>query len=257
MSTKGLLARCMISCLLAAVMGGTALRAALAEPLRIVSFEIGDGIQTEDGGGLYGQALVAILTGSGLDVDFSVLPLQRAFDTFGSRSADCIWAIDRGVLAKAGITGADLLESDSLFTSELHIFMPPGEPPLRDLRDLEGKSLGVSIGAVVPAVLQGITVDYVEVRSMDIKVRMLQLGRLDAIAAWVPDVLVAFHNNDIDPTAYNPALPLTESNVGLVCWDLPATRSFLHAVTPRIEAFRRSGALEEILRNYGIPFPNG
>jgi hypothetical protein len=227
---------------------------ASAEPVKIVSFEIGLDLQTEDGSGFYPRALYRALKSVEQDFTFSVLPLKRSIDHFARKAADCIWAIDVGSLAKVGIPQEGLVESGSLFTSELHLFMPPGVPAISDLSELEGKTVGVSIGSPVPKLLEGLAVNFFDVRTQDIKVRMLEHHRLDAAVAWVPDVLLAFRNNDMAPTAYNPALPIASSDVRLVCWSSPNTQAFLQSASPEIEAFRESGALREIMREFGIDY---
>lgn len=227
---------------------------ASAEPVRIISFAIGLDIQTEDGRGFYPRVLQQTFESMEQEFTFSVLPLKRSFDVFAKKAADCIWAIDAGVLAKVGIPEEGLLESDSLFTSELHLFMPPGVPAISDLSELEGKTIGVSIGSPIPKLLEGLTVDYFDVRTQDIKVRMLERHRLDAAVAWVPDFLLAFRNNDMAPTAYNSALPIASSDVKLVCWSSPKTRAFLQSASPRIEAFKNAGGLRKVMREFGIDY---
>ncbi len=230
-------------------------RPSFAEPVDIVSFDLGDGIQTEDGEGFYGRALTKVLRESSQEFTFSVLPLKRALNAFAEKAADCIWAIDAPTLLKAGVAVEGLVESKSLFTSELHIFMAPGEPAVSEFRELDGKTLGTSIGSPIPKILDGYAIDFFPVRNQDIKVRMLTEHRLDAIAGWTPDILMVFRNNGLAAPTFNPVLPVAKSEVGLVCWRSPATQSFLHAVDPQIVAFRDSNALQAILRESGLEQP--
>ena len=229
---------------------------ASARDIRIVSMEIGEGLQTSESPGLYGELIYRILENADVEYDFQVYPLKRALRTFFRDEADCVWALDSGMLRQFDKQHEPLLDSEALFTSTHHVFMVPGAGAIASLGDLAGKKVGLHYYSNMNEELEQVSADLVPVGDNNAKVRLLVNNRVDAILAWMPDVLVAFRTVGAGPAWINPVLKIEEANVGIVCHDSDITRPFLAKVNPVIRNFARSSAYRNIFDKYGANLPS-
>lgn len=226
-----------------------------ADAVKIVSMEIGTGLQTASGEGLYAEMLSAVLRQSGQQYDYRVYPFKRAMRFFFEREADCIWALDSALVATLGDADADLIDSEIFFVSKQYIFMAPGTPAILSLSDLAGKRVGILNGSNLEGMLRDVSADVLYVADQDTKVRMLMNKRLDAIGGWLPDILTSFHIQGALPTSFNPTVVLGSSNVGIVCHASSQNLLFLEAINPIIKDFVRSRDFKVILKSYGTRIP--
>ncbi len=228
---------------------------ASAQEIRVVSMEIGDNLQTVDSPGLYGEMISHVLKNAGVDYEFRVYPFKRALREFFRGDADCMWALDSRMLRQFGKKDERLLDSEALFTSTQHVFMPPGTHAISSLNDLDGKRVGLHFHSNLLEAMERTSANLVKVNDETTKITMLINNRVDAIIAWIPDALVAFHDEGVDPAWINPVLKIDEADVGITCHENDVTRAFLSRTDAAITEFARSPAYSDILGKYGAIQP--
>jgi ABC-type amino acid transport substrate-binding protein len=227
---------------------------ARGEPLRIVSMVLGEHLQERDKPGFYKDLAETILKLSGADFTFRIEPLRRALREFDDGRADCIWALDVPLLRKLGVKVDDLISSLNVLTSTQRVYTLKGKVGTERLEDLHGRIVGVLNGSSIIPELESVSAVIVPLSSQTTKVEMLYRGRLDAIAAWEPDIYATIAALDFDPDAVvvSPYI-MGASDIGFVCHPGPGTRLFLNQADAAIRTLRSTSEFRAIADRYGLP----
>ncbi len=241
---------CAVLCA-AALLGSPAPVTAGGEPLEIVTMELGDGLQTFDGQGLYAELVRAGLDAAGVaGYRLRIVPFARALRAFAQGRAHCIWGLDAPALRRLGVGDPGLRESVAVLMSTRHVFMRAGSPALPDLAALAGRTVAVQHASDLRPRLAEIGATVVTVEEQATRVRLLLGGRVDAILGWLPDLLIAARRAGAE--GLSPVLDLDASAVGLVCHDGPRTRALLAAVDPVFTRLHETPIYRRILARYGL-----
>ena len=203
---------------------------------------------TVDNSGVYQQLMALALENSGIALDQSFLPYRRALREFEQGKVDCIYSFT-GVLQ--GRLGADkVIYTYPLGTFRFYLFTEPGAAIMTSVSDTYGKTIGGIIGHDVylkPFMEQGMAIDWVRTEAQ--LVEMLELGRLDAIVAALPD-MQPFTNR----LTYAADQPLVEDFDRLNCHNTEQNRTAIRTISEKLRQLHEQGRYEEVAGDYYLPF---
>ncbi len=215
--------------------------------VRISSPELGEQIQTLDDKGLYPDILLSLLEGMENDFDFRVLPLRRLIREMQANQIDCAWAMDGKLLNKLLKTEQNFIESNSVFDSHHIVIMRKDDEGLKSISDLKGKKVALLNGTHMEQQLREMGAIIYLVPDQDTKIRLFNTGRVDAILAWTPDILITMKNYDVDTSVLSVAYKIAATPVKLVCRPSATTKAFIEKVDIAIKSFKADDRLMTIL----------
>lgn len=225
-----------------------------AGSVKIVSVQLSKGLLQGDGGGFYGELLSATIKNTGIPAETRVLPLKRTLDLFFSEKADCIWPVDINLLKKFGYSKTDIVESSLFFKSSQHVFVTGGHPVISDLKQLEGKRVGILNGGSMEKSLSEVSAIIVPLKDQQSKIRMLLNNRLDAFVGWYPDVFVSLNRLQMKPDQLSHDInPNNTVGIKVVCRKSKNTIHFLNALDLSITRLKETFLYNEIMDKYGVP----
>ena len=201
----------------------------------------------EDGSGVYQQLLDRALDPTDVELEQRFYPYRRALRVFEERDADCLLSLTDVLLSR--FDKDELVYSFPLGKFVFHIFTPADEPPIDSVAALEGLSVGGIMGHEVylQPLLGDIEVD--QVRSEAQAVQMLELGRLDAVVAALPDIKPFLHRLN-----YAVESPLLESYDRLNCHATESNQAFVEALSDKLKQLKTEGAYREEAGPLYVPF---
>ena len=157
---------------------------ALSDEVKVTAMRLGSQMEA-DGSGFYNELLLYILNRTGMEFSYEILPMRRMWREFVDKLYDCAWSVSSDTVADLGYRDLDLIDSEDLMQTSAYVFMPPGQPAIKSLKELEGKMLGIVNGIPLSYFpFDDIAVKPIYVPNEDIKVRMVYRRRLDAIIGW-------------------------------------------------------------------------
>ena len=220
---------------------------ALAQTLSVAVPRI-QHLLTADNSGIYQQVMALALEDSDIALEQRFLPYRRALREFEQGQVDCIYSF-------TGVLQAMLGPTDVVFTYPLgmfryHIFTLPGAAIMTSVSDTSGKSVGGVMGHDVylkPFMEQGMVIDWVRTEAQ--LVEMLELGRLDAIVAALPD-MQPFTNR----LTYAADQPLLEDFDRLNCHNTEQNRTAIRTISEKLRRLHEQGRYEEVAGDYYLPF---
>lgn len=201
-----------------------------------------------DGSGGYQRLLDQALEPLDVRVEAEVYPYRRALQVFGNAGADCLLSLTDVLEQRVG--EEHFVHSYPLGTFRFHIFTPVDEPPLESVSELRGLVVGSIKGheAYLDSVLDG-KVTLEQIRSEAQAVRMLRMGRLDALIAAIPDIRPL-----LGRLAYAPDRPLLRSFDRINCHDTEPNRVFVRALSGELRRLKAEGVYQEVLGELYVPF---
>ncbi|NVJ71264.1 MAG: transporter substrate-binding domain-containing protein [Alphaproteobacteria bacterium] len=212
----------------------------------------------QDGSGFYNE-LFSALTSEGLNgqVDYKPMPYRRARTQFKASRSACLYPSALSVLKAGGDDQPGLLESQSLFQAQEHIFTRPDSQPPRSLADLRGKTVAIPTGSIMAKILKGSGARLITVHDETAKAQMLMTGRVDMMAGMLPNEHLIFASLGTHMAAYDEDFTLLEAGIGVVCHDTPENRSFIRTLDDRIKSLQQTSAFREKLSEAGIMETSG
>ncbi|QDG78006.1 transporter substrate-binding domain-containing protein [Labrenzia sp. PHM005] len=172
------------------------------------------GLHQSDGSGKYDVFLNKAAAVAGVDLKIIYWPVARAITAFQNCENCCANPCTQA----PGIDyceGANL--SKPLSVSRLYVFTGSSKDPISDLATLKGKTVGklqgMQIGEAVPAAGSNL----IEIADIASALQMLDLGRLDAFAAWTPDIFNYLSQNNLPPLSYVAEAPVLTVSEHLGC----------------------------------------
>ena len=88
-----------------------------------------------------------------------------------------------------------------------------------------------------------------QVRTEEQAVRMLELGRIDAFIAAMPDI-----RPFLERLNYSPEHPLLQSFDRLNCHNTPRNRAFIRSLSRELKKLKEQGAYQEEAKELYVPF---
>jgi polar amino acid transport system substrate-binding protein len=204
------------------------------------------------------QVINEALEGSGYRVDFKILPFNRALLAVKKGQIDAISPLYINELRKSF-----LLYSEPLVVSETVLFYTKEKPVhYQKISDLSGLKIAIMRGASVNSEFdsyQGLS--KIEVTSYQQLVRMLLLGRVDALVGEEFVVREIIKND----SEFKGKHRLLQADVALATQGLyvavskavPDPEVKLQVLNARVNQLKTSGRFSQILLQHGILFDNG
>lgn len=202
----------------------------------------------QDGSGAYQQLVERALQSLDVEVEPVFYPYRRALQVFEEGRVDCLFSLTE--VARRRIGENDFVYSYPLGKFSFHIFTLADDPPLVSVQELEGRVVGSIKGheMYLASLLDGV-VQLEQVRSEAQAVRMLKMGRLDALIAAIPDI-----RPHLDRLSYAPDHPLLESFDRINCHDTDRNRAFIQAFSERLRELKEDGVYQDVLGALYVPF---
>lgn len=173
------------------------------------------GLHETDLSGEYDQKILQAAETAGIEVEILLLPFTRMTTEFAVCENCC--ASPCVELASADYcAGAQF--SEPWNSASLHIFTRKHSGAVSALDNLDGKPVGLEFGSPVARdMIEEAGATHVAFDDLGSGFQMLKLGRVDAILAWVLDVLVYFDQHQIPVQTYDPNAPLLTVTDRLGC----------------------------------------
>jgi ABC-type amino acid transport substrate-binding protein len=206
---------------------------------RVVSPQLGIGLQTSEGEGFYPRLAREILKNESDKYTYSVLPLKRVLVELTTGNADCIFGMDRNFLGSFGIDTSQYLESDQVLLSRQYVFTRQADTVISDLDALKNKSVAILNGSNQESTLEQLGARAVSVNSQEAKLQMLALERVEAVIGWMPDLYLTADEFGIERPAFDPNAPLATSRVTFLCKNNIQGRNLIHSANSAIMRMKK------------------
>ena len=202
----------------------------------------------KDGTGIYQRLIEQALEPLDTEVEQVFYPYRRSLKAFEKRRVDCLFSLST-VLEKR-FTEENIVQSYPLGKFVFYIFTPAGQPSINSLNELEDRVVGGIMGhEVYLQPVLGENRDLEQVRSEEQAVRMLQLGRLDALIAALPDI-----RPFLDQLNYSPEAPLLQSFDRLNCHNTARNRAFIRELSAELRKLKEQGVYQSEAGDFYVPF---
>ncbi|WP_179105635.1 substrate-binding periplasmic protein [Vreelandella utahensis] len=201
-----------------------------------------------DGSGVYQRLMARALEPLDVKVESAFYPYRRALQMFEQSRVDCLLSLTDVVRRRVGSDA--IVYSYPLGRFSFHIFTLAENPPVESLEALEGRVVGsikgheLYLGPITEGDMQ-----MESVRSEAQAVRMLKMGRLDALIAALPDI-----RPHLDRLSYAPDRPLLESYDRINCHDTAKNRAFVQALSRELRDLKEKGVYQEVMGALYMPF---
>jgi polar amino acid transport system substrate-binding protein len=183
--------------------------AALAGPLQVVLFEVAPYAQVQQGraSGLYVDLVQGLLDSAGFSAEFRVLPFARLPIALAQGDADLTIAFTTEALDRVATPLLPVALVDSIVVARK-------ADPLGDLNALKGKTVGRARGGCRDlAAQEQLGLRWVDVSGFDSALRMLVLGRLDAVCLTREVLRHQLQATGLDPGALGSPLVVAHRKV--------------------------------------------
>lgn len=189
----------------------------------------------------------------GFEHQLQVSPLKRHYREVLDDPAFCAFPVTLHSI-RAGayddeVKARALVSAQAVDYVTIRIFTRGGEPTIGSLSDLEGKRVALWAGLDPAAHLPGVNANIVSTRGEDVRLKMLDAHRLDAIVGFMPDVQLASKKLELPIPEYDYRLELLYVREGatLVCVDTPENRQRVQTFDKILSQLKESGELRTIL----------
>ncbi len=235
--------RALVGCILLMAVSGPA----TAEPFRIAVPPLASLLE-EDGSGVYQRLIDQALVPLDAEIEQHFYPYRRALRVFEEGEVDCVFSLTEVLLERHGED--EVIYSFPLGKFIFHIFTLADEPAIESVEALNGLSVATILGHEVylKSVL-GRDFQVEQVRSEAQAIRMLELNRLDAFIAALPDI-----QPFLGQLNYAPESPLLESFDRLNCHATERNLAFVDALSERLRTLKENGIYREEAGPLYVPF---
>ncbi len=206
----------------------------------------------EAGTGHY-NILLENMQKEGLHFNLLARPLKRAIRYFEEDFNSCIFPTSINALKTTfpDLPTDKMIASTPIDRVSLRIFTLPDKPIIQKLQDLEGKKVALWNGLDPGIFLKDINVDVENTPNEEVRVRMLNANRIDAILGFVPDVYLASEKLGLKPPHASKEISLfNDEGASLVCFNTSDNQLFISEFNSILDELKKSGKLREILGPY-------
>ncbi|MCK7613670.1 substrate-binding periplasmic protein [Roseibium sediminicola] len=219
---------------------------ATSDEIKIVAPILGVGLQSADGTGLYPKLARTILGAGDGKYSYTAVPLKRALVAMSNGSADCLFGMDKNLLSSFDTDTDPLLESGQVLLTQQFVFTRRGDQRLSGLKSLSGKSVAILAGSNLEEELRRLNVRTFKVSTQEAKLRMLALGRVDAIIGWMPDMFLSADENGFERPEFDQSAPLAMSKVTFVCRDNEKGKRLIQSANTTIQHLKQDGIIQKV-----------
>lgn len=192
-----------------------------------------DGLCEEDGTGVYDAVFKE------LGQTYKVLPATRAEKIMKEEKA-CLFPLDKRFLTSE----LPLIQSEPIQVVKIIIFAK--DKVYTSLAELQGKTvglrLGLNYGANVEKGAASFKVD--KVNNLDLSIKKLMGGRVDAIVEFEPDVLDYLKKNKVT-LAYDANSPVDRHSDAVTCVQTPDNEKLISSFNEKLQS--KANQVQKIL----------
>lgn len=188
--------------------------------VEVVTMEI-PGVLDLNGNGVYD-----IVIKQETNAKIMCMPNKRAFEYFDKCKSCCMAPLNTSTEFYA-YSPKDYIESNPLGIAKVYIFTKPGTPPISDLALLKGKKVGATLGMNYGKTIEKSGIEFEFVSDLELNIKKLQAGRLDAFIEYIPDAYVAFEKLKMEPFPHVKDKPLVVHRDTVLCKKSTETESFV------------------------------
>ena len=186
----------------------------------------------------------------GLDHELEVFPLKRAFRNFSEQQNSCIFpsTIESLTTSFPQFKGKNLIASSQVDYVHLKVMTRAGEPVIADLSELNGKKVALWNGLDPKIFLAGLEVETETTTSEEVRIKMLNSHRVDAILGFIPDTLIAADKMQVAAPEHEGGFVFFDNHaVTIVCFDSASNRALLAEFDQVLAQLKSTGELQTIL----------
>lgn len=198
--------------------------------------------------GIYQTLMSRALKDTDITLDQQFYPYRRALAAFENGKVDCIFSFTDILLKRAGPD--KVVYSYPFGAFRFHLFTLPDTRPLVSLDKNRTMLFGAVQGHEVylkSHISGDVAIEWV--RTQPQLIRMLQLGRIDAIIAAMPDMQP--HTGQL---AYQPDNPLIEAYDRLNCHVTKNNLEMLTTISENLRQLHGQGVYQDIAGDLYLPF---
>jgi hypothetical protein len=166
------------------------------------------------------------IVGNVKDATVKVLPAARAFAEFAKCADCCISPANKNPVFYE-FAGNAYVASKPMNLARIFIFSAPGKKAVSGLDALKGKKVGLRAGLAYGTRIDR-AADFAKdfSPSAEASIKKLQLGRVDYLLEWTPDMDFAFQSLNMPPLPH-AGQPVEVHEDSVVCKSSPRTTAFL------------------------------
>ena len=224
---------------------------AKSDTIKIVAPIFGEKLLSEGLSGFWADMYRQIVAGLVSPLEFVALPFKRSLVDFKTEKFECIWSVDKKLLAQVGLDVTYFIESDIIFESGQYVFLAQGQLEISSLDGLRGKRVGIGGGSSHEDYLRSIDSKIVLLSDQSSKLRMLQNDRIDAFIGWLPDIFIMEKSALSNPILLRNSLKLASSGSAFVCHNTPQNAVFIKNINTAIRAYKVSDQFTLLFESYG------
>lgn len=219
-----------------------------SDAVQVYAYEL-DYRLSENGTTQYNLLLKHIID-KGLNIKALVRPLPRTHRKILSDTNACVFPAAINSLKKIWpeLNDYNLIKSYPIDRISLRVFTKTNNPIITNLKQLDGKRLaywnGLTIEQLIPPELS-LTLETTP--NEEVRVKMLEANRIDAILGFIPDVLLAAEDLELNLPKYDKNLALFHEAVSLICHENEKTTHLIEQFNKIISDMKKTGKLKEIL----------
>jgi len=218
----------------------------LAE-VKIIAIEI-PGLHQKDGKGVYDQILEETVVKNHL-ATVHLYPPARAEKMFSECQNCCFSPANKN--QEFYDFGDDIVQTHPMNIAKIYIFVNKGQRPIHRLEDLRGKKVGIRTGMPYGKSFENIKLNTQAVPKLELNIKKVQKGRIDAFIAYIPDAYNAFRQLGMEPLPHDVANPVAVHPDSLVCRNVQP--EFISKFNALLKNLKESGRLKSILGDDYIP----
>ena len=209
--------------------------------VKILGIEI-PGLHESSGSGVY-DIIVNKTVVAHDDAQLIILPPARAEAEFEQCTNCCFSPANKN--PEFYDFGDDYVQTKPMNVAKVYIFSADNAPIYNDLNELQNKKIGTRAGMPYGKTFDNANLDTREVSDIEKNVKKLQLGRIDAFVAYVPDAYLTFADMGITELPHNQAKPVAVHEDSLVCKGV--SENFIENFNHGLQSLNDSGELKNIL----------
>ncbi|KPA11488.1 Extracellular solute-binding protein, family 3 [Candidatus Magnetomorum sp. HK-1] len=206
------------------------------------------GLHQKDGKGVYDLILKETVVKAKL-ATLKIYPPARAEKTFADCQNCCFSPANKN--PEFYEFGDDIVQTDPMNFAKIYIFVNQGQPPIYRLEDLRDKKVGIRHGMPYGKSFEKAKLKTDIVTKLELNIKKVQKGHIDAFIAYIPDAYKAFRTLGISPYPYDISNPIAIHPDRLVCRGVEP--EFITKFNELLKQLRTSGRLRDILGDNYVP----
>lgn len=217
-----------------------------AEQIQIITYEI-EGLHQADKMGKYDRVLTAVLPQE-FEYEIQVAPPKRALRKFEQCSACCLSPMNDNPEFYDYAETLSAIQLPPYNSAVAYLFSQEDKQPIQHLEQLAGKTIGLqsgmSFGNSFIKNTKRLNIKTIQVPDFDSLFKMLELNRVDAVAAYIPDALLYFYNRNLAPFAYAKDHPIVVHEDALLCKNI--SENFLQKYRTNINKYKNTEEFRQL-----------